>query len=165
MPVSFQRDKRRRASGWLTVLIIAVVVLGAGAAAFYLWSRSAVASTAETYINAAVAPYTSGRDESATLKRLTAREDIAAVPGSEAVEGARALRSLLGDLKIQAEVKRVAVGWREARADVHTTATFSSRSTANDVTLVLVREGLSWKVSLRKSSQVAALGMAPPTSR
>jgi hypothetical protein len=157
------KPKPRGGFPWVGTIVAIVVVLAVAAAGLYYWSRASVASTAKRYVERGLAVFTEGRFDTAALKQLVVKDEARAI--EELEKAGKALPGpypgpKVASISVTCTVTKVSVGLSEARATVKIEAAGDYASALpQSITVVLLREGLAWKVSGKRTTQAAVQSM------
>jgi hypothetical protein len=143
--------------GWVAVLLVVLAVAGGG---FYYWSRVQAVNTAKSFIEAYFDMLTSGQAGLTKLKALLVKDEAAEVSQLERVlPSGGAAAGMGGALKHTTQVKGSKVGLNSATVNMAVSLEAMGYSLSQDVNVILVREGLTWKVNGKKTGEASK----PPT--
>ena len=159
MPKGQATAKPGGRSGLVIGLVMVVVVIGGAAAGLYFWSRASAASTALKFVDAQVAFMTAGKTDFATLKSVVTKEDLPELEKAESSMSqipSGAMQAMFGSVKVTTAVKDVQLGLSEATVTVTAAiAPAQGAALSQEAKIALVREGLAWKVSAKKTGDLA----------
>jgi flagellar basal body-associated protein FliL len=164
MPRAGGAAKSGGKGGLLVGIIVVIVILAGAGVAGYFWNRSSSISTAQQYMDAAMAIFKTGQLDVEGLKRVLVKEQVAEIEQAQGPLFDMAnspMGKFLTSLKASYEMGEAKAGMKEATVNVKVTMAFGTQSFSRDMKVALVREGLAWKVDSRKTQASAGGGGAP----
>jgi len=161
MPRAGRAAKSGGKGGLLIGIIVVVLVLvGAGVGGFF-WNRSSAIGTATQYVDAGMAVFKTGKPDVEALKRVLVKDQVAEVERSEGPlfdMSNGPLARFLTQIQASYKMGEAEVGLKEATVNVTLTMSMMGQSRPLPMKVMLVREGLAWKVDARKSQSSVAGG-------
>jgi hypothetical protein len=165
MPRAGRAAKPGGKSGLVIGIIIVVLVLAGAGVGGYFYNRSSAVSTATQYMDAGMAVFKTGQADTATLKRILVKDQAAEVdkalgPLSDMANNPMA-KQFLSQIQASYKMGEAEAGMREASVAVTFTVSMMGQSQSIPMKVVLVREGVAWKVDAKKTqSSVPGAGAA-----
>ena len=162
MPRMATAGKKTGGAAGKVILVVVVVLVGAGVGA-YFWNKASAKSTAARSIELSMELTQSTDLDLTELKGLLCKADVEKLEESEAALRAAheamgpQLQAMASSLTYEQEVGKVSAGFSEATVDIKVKVTGGpgGASQTQDVTVVLIREGLAWKVSSDRTNQAS----------
>lgn len=169
MPRMATAGKKTGGAAGKVILVVVVVLVGAGVGA-YFWNKASAKSTATRSIELSMELTQSTDLDLAELKGLLCKADVKkleeAEPAMRAAHEAMGpqLQAMASSLTFEQEVGKVSAGFSEATVDIKVKVTGGAvgRTETLDVTVVLIREGLAWKVSGDRTNEASGVPGAMP---
>jgi len=145
------------------VIVVVLVLVGVGVGG-YFWNRSSALSTGTQYMEAGMAVFKTGQPDTAALKRLLVKDQVAEVdkamgPLSDMANNPMA-KQFLSQIQASYKMGEAEAGMREASVSATLTMTMMGQSRSIPLKVMLVREGLAWKVDAKKTQSTVAGGGA-----
>ncbi|HJN14206.1 MAG TPA: hypothetical protein QGH10_01885 [Armatimonadota bacterium] len=156
--------KRKPSSGdgpGKAILTIAVVLLIGGGVGAYFWNRAAATGVARRYMALSMSLEGVDTGDFRKLKQVVTEADVTRLTETEAaMNGApnpvwSLLAEVMSEATVDVEVSDASVGLTEAAVETQTTAATAERTTTLPGVVILVREGLAWKVDRRASEEAS----------
>ena len=143
------------------IIVVVVVVLVCAGVGAYFWNRASAKSTATRCIELSTGLAQSTDLGLTELKGLLCEADVAKL--EEAEPALRAAREAMGpqmqamakSITYEWEVGKVSAGLSEATVNIKVTVSVAGKTQTQDVTVILIREGLAWKVSGDRTNEAS----------
>lgn len=152
MPKMATARKKTGGGAGKAVLVLVIVLVAAGVGA-YVWNQASAKSAASMFVKAGMELIWSTNPDFAEIKKLVCKADVKKLEEAERAIGAGTDAwgpepgGMPGNVTFDQEVGKASVGFSEATVDIKVTTSVGGMSHSQDITVVLVREGLAWKVS------------------
>jgi len=149
--------KRARGSGRLVIITVLLALAGLGTGGHW-WNRAAAVSAARRFMAVLADASVTGQPDFARLKALVVREEareLEKVVGAVGSGSPPSSAPGLGSAKLEYRVRKVSAGLREATVEVAVKVGSGPASQLLDGKVVLLREGLAWKVSSKRTGQAS----------
>ncbi|MBM3474281.1 MAG: hypothetical protein FJX75_13510 [Armatimonadetes bacterium] len=157
MPRAGRAAKPGGKSGLVIGIIVVVLILAGLGVAGYFYNRSSAVSTATQFMDVITGSFKTGELDTATLKRILVKDQASEVDKALGPLGAMANNPLakqwLSQMQAQASYKmgEVQADLKEASVAVTLTVSMMGQSQSIPMKVILVREGLAWKVDAGKT--------------
>ncbi|MBM3957405.1 MAG: hypothetical protein FJ313_05070 [Gemmatimonadetes bacterium] len=155
MPRAGRAAKPGGKSGLIIGIIVVVLILAGLGVGGYFYNRSSAVSTATQYMDAGLAVFKTGELDTAALKRLLVKDQVADVDkamGSLSDMASDPLaKQFLSQVQVSYKMGEPEVGMKEGSVAVTLTMAIMGQSQSVPLKVMLVREGLAWKVDAEKT--------------
>jgi hypothetical protein len=162
------RKKKKAAGGGGRAILVVVVVLVIAGVGGYLWNQASAKSAASRFVEAGMALIWSTNPDFTEVKKLVCKADVKKLEEAERALGAGTdawgpeSGGMPGNVTFDQEVGKASVGFSEATVEIKVTTNMGGMSHSQDTTVVLVREGLGWKVSVDRTDRAGGIPEGEP---
>ena len=167
MPRMATAGKKTGGGAGKVILVVVVVLVCAGVGA-YFWNKASAKSTASRCLELSMELNQSADLDLTELKGLLCEADVKKLDEAEpALRAARdamgpQLQALMSSMTYEQEVGKVSAGFSEATVNIKVTVSAAGNTQTQDVKMVLVREGLAWKVNGDRTNEASGGSGAMP---
>ncbi len=158
-----KKKKKQAGGGGGRGLLVVVIVLAAAGGGAYLWNQASAKSAASRFVKAGTELIWSTNPDFTEIKKLVCKADVPKLEQAERAVGAGTdawgpeAGAMPGNVTVEQRVGKASVGFNEATVNIKVTMGVAGMSQSQDVTVVLVREGLAWKVSADRTDKASGI--------
>lgn len=162
MPKVAAARKKTGGGAGKAVLVLVIVLVGAGVGA-YVWNQTSAKGAASRFVKAGMELIWSTNPDFTEIKGLVCKADVKKLEEAERAVGAGTDAwgpepgGMPGNVTFDQEVSKASVGLNEATVGIKVTTNMGGISHSQNITVVLVREGLGWKVSTDRTDKASGV--------